>query len=60
MISEIIGHGSLRLESQESFYNIIKRGTETNGKMFGLLEFIRLESCSMNVMKDFSHLLSEH
>jgi hypothetical protein len=28
--------------------------------MFGLLEFIRMEYCSTDVVNDFSHILSEH
>jgi hypothetical protein len=41
----ILGHGSLRLESEGSLYDLISHGIETNRGMFTLLEFVRLEYC---------------
>jgi hypothetical protein len=60
MICEILGHGSLRLESEDTLYDFIRKGTETNRGMFSLMEFVRLEYCSTKVMNDFLDLLSEH
>jgi hypothetical protein len=60
MICEILGHGSLRLESDDSLYDFIKKGIETNREMFSLLEFVRLEYCSADVMNYFFDIISEH
>jgi hypothetical protein len=60
MIYDILGRGSLRLDSEDSLYDIIRRGIETNREMFGLLEFVRFEYCSTAAMNDFLELLSEH
>jgi hypothetical protein len=60
MIYEVLGHGSLRLESEDSLCDFINRGVETNEEVFGLLEFIRLEYCSANVIANFLDLLSDH
>jgi hypothetical protein len=57
---EIFGHESLRLESEDDLYNFISKGIETKGEMFGLLEFVRLEYCSTDVINDFFDLLCEH
>jgi hypothetical protein len=59
MIYAILGHGSLRLESEDSLYDFISKGIETNREMFGLLDFVRFEYCSTDVMTDFLDLLSE-
>jgi hypothetical protein len=59
LLYEIISHGSLRVESEDSLYNLSHKGIETNRKMFGLLEFVRFEYCSTDVMNDFFDLLSE-
>jgi hypothetical protein len=56
----ILGHGSLRLESEGSLYNFINEVIETNRGMFGLLEFVRWEYCSPDVLNDFFDILSEH
>jgi hypothetical protein len=56
MISEIIGHGSLRLDSENGLYDFISKGTETPRDMFGLLEFVRLEYCSTNVLNECFNL----
>jgi hypothetical protein len=56
----ILGHESLRLESKDSLYDFIKKGVETNGEMFNLLEFARLKYCSMTVTGDLCDLLSVH
>jgi hypothetical protein len=55
LLSDIINHESLRLESEDGLYDFISKGIETNGEMFGLLEY-----CSVDVMKDFLDILSEH
>jgi hypothetical protein len=60
MIYEILGHGSLRLESEDGLYHFIRKGIETDLEMFGLLEFVRFEYCSTDVMNDFFDLLSDH
>jgi hypothetical protein len=57
---EIIGHGSLRIESEDSLYDFIRRGTKINPEMFCLLEFVRFEYCSTHVMDDFFDLLWEN
>jgi hypothetical protein len=58
MIYEILSRGSLTLESEDSLYDFISRGTETNREMFGLLEFVRFEYCSTDAMSDFLAILS--
>jgi hypothetical protein len=60
MISSIIGHGSLRPDSEDSLYGFIRKGMETNGEMFGFLEFVRFEYCSTDVMNNFFELFSKH
>jgi hypothetical protein len=60
LLPQIIGHGSLRLDTEDSLSHFISQGTETNRKMFGLLEFVRFQYCSMDVTKDFCNLLSEY
>jgi hypothetical protein len=60
MIYEIISQRSLRLGSEDSLCYFIIEGIKTNWKMFSLLEFVRLEYCSTNVMGDFFDRLSEH
>jgi hypothetical protein len=46
LLYEIIGHGSLRIESEGSVYDFVSKGAETNPEVFGLLEFARFEYCS--------------
>jgi hypothetical protein len=60
MIDAILSHGSLRLESEDSLYDFIRKGTETNWEMFRLLEFVRFEYCSTDVMDNVLDLFSEH
>jgi hypothetical protein len=60
MIYEIIRHVSLRIDSEDSLYDFVSKCTETNREMFRLLEFVRWEYCSTEVMNDFLNLLSEH
>jgi hypothetical protein len=43
MINAILGRGYLVLVSEDSLYDFIREGTETNREMFGLLEIARLE-----------------
>jgi hypothetical protein len=57
---EIVGHGSLRLESEDSLHGFISEGTEMNRGMFSLLEFVRFKYSSMAVMNNFFTLLSEY
>jgi hypothetical protein len=57
---EIIGHGSLRIESDDSLFDFIRKGTETNPKMFCLLEFVRFEYYSTYVMNDLFDVLWEN
>jgi hypothetical protein len=59
-IYEILGHGSLTIDSEDGLYDFISKGIETRREMFPLLEFVRLEYCSTDVMNDFFHILSEH
>jgi hypothetical protein len=56
----IIGHGSLRLESEDDLYDFIGKSIETNGEMFSFIEFVRLEYCSTDVMNDLFDLHSHH
>jgi hypothetical protein len=56
MLYIIIGDGSLRLESEDGLYDFIREDI----KLFGLMEFVRLEYCSTDVMNDFLDILSEH
>jgi hypothetical protein len=60
LIYAIICHESLRLESEDGFYDSINDGIETYREMFGLLEFVRLESYSPGVVNAFFDRLSEH
>jgi hypothetical protein len=60
MIYEIVSHGSLRLESEDSLYDFISHGIETNREIFSLLEFVRLPYCSTGLLNDFFDLRSEH
>jgi hypothetical protein len=56
----ILGDGSLTVESEGNLYDFISKGSETNWEMFGLLEFVRLDYCSMDTMNNFFDRLSEH
>jgi hypothetical protein len=60
LLYEIISQGSLRLDSEDSLYDFISHGIETNREMFSLLEFVRWEYCSTGVMDDFFDVLLEH
>jgi hypothetical protein len=60
MVYEIINQESLRLDSEDSLYDFISKGAETNREMFSLLEFVRLEYGSTDVMDDFFDVLFEH
>jgi hypothetical protein len=60
LLYAIISRGSLRLESEDSLYDFIRKNTETNGGMCRLLEFVRLEYCSADVVTDFFDLHSGH
>jgi hypothetical protein len=60
ILYEAIGQGSLRLENEDSLYNFISRGIETNREMHGLLEFLRLEYCSMEIMDNFFDIFSDY
>jgi hypothetical protein len=59
MTSEIVGHGSLRLESEDGLYHFISKGTETNRELLCLPEFLSLECGSADVMNEFLEGLSE-
>jgi hypothetical protein len=59
-LCEIIGDGSLRLESEDSLLDFLRKGTKMNPKMFCLLEFVRLEYCSTDVINDFFDMLWEN
>jgi hypothetical protein len=50
----------VRLGSEDSLYNFIRKGIETNPEMFNVMEFVRLPYCSTDAMNDFFDLLSEH
>jgi hypothetical protein len=43
MIYDILAHGSLRLGSEDSLYDFINKGVETDREMFGLLGFLGWE-----------------
>jgi hypothetical protein len=60
VISEIVSHGSLSVDSEDGLYDFICKGTETTRDTFGLLEFVRLEYCSTNILHNFFNLLSEY
>jgi hypothetical protein len=53
---EIIGCGSLRFESEDRLNGFRRRGIETDPEIFGLLDFVRFEYCSMDGMNHFVHL----
>jgi hypothetical protein len=52
VIYDIVSRGSLGHDNEDSFYNFIRKYTETNQEMFHLLEFIRFEYCRPDVMND--------
>jgi hypothetical protein len=56
VISEVIGHGSPRLDS---LYDFISRSAETNREIFDLMEFVRFQYCSRDATNAFFDLLSE-
>jgi hypothetical protein len=60
LLYEIIGHGSLRIESERSLDDFIRRGTKMNPEMFCLIEFVRLEYCSTDVINNLFDLLWEN
>jgi hypothetical protein len=60
MLYDIINHGNLRLDSEDSLYDFINKGTETNREMCSLLELVRFKYCSTDIMDDFLDLLSQH
>jgi hypothetical protein len=60
ILSEILGHRSLTLDSEYSFYDFISKGLETNRETFGLPEFGRLGYCLTEVMNNFWDLLYEY
>jgi hypothetical protein len=60
VLYETIDQGSLRLENEDSLYNFISRGIETNRETHGLLEFVRLEYCSTEIMNDFLDIFSDY
>jgi hypothetical protein len=53
---EIIGRESLRVENGDSFYDFIRNSSPD---MFCLLEFVRSEYCSTDVILDFFDLLCD-
>jgi hypothetical protein len=59
LLSEILGHGSLRIDSEDKVYRFISECIETNQEVFGLLEFVRLEYCSTSAMNEFLDRLSK-
>jgi hypothetical protein len=60
LIYEIVGHPSLRLESEDCLYNFISKGIKVNWESFRLLEFVKFEYCSTDTMNSFFKLVSEH
>jgi hypothetical protein len=60
LLYEIIGHRSLRIENEDGLYDFIRKGIEMKPGMFCLLEFVRLEYCSTDVMNDLFDLLWEN
>jgi hypothetical protein len=60
LLYELIAQGSLRLDSEDSLYDFIRKGIEPNQEIFSLLEIVRCEYYSTDAMDDFFNLLSEH
>jgi hypothetical protein len=60
LLYDIIGQGSLRIESEDGLCDFIRRGTKMNPEMFCLLEFVRFEYCSADVMNDLFDLFWEN
>jgi hypothetical protein len=60
MLYDILSRESRKLYGEDSLYYFIRKGTETNREMFGLLEFVRWEYGSTDVLNDFFDVLSEH
>jgi hypothetical protein len=54
------GSWALKIESEHSLSDLIAKGIKANWEMFVLLEFVRLEYCSRDVISNFFDLLSEH
>jgi hypothetical protein len=57
-IRRIISHGSLRIESEDSLYNIIRGLIEKDLCFCSLLDEIRFENVSETSMRDFFELIS--
>jgi hypothetical protein len=60
LIYVIISQGSLKLDSENSLYYFISKGTEKNWEMLILLESVGFEDCSADVINDLLWLFSEH
>jgi hypothetical protein len=60
LLYDIIGHGSLRIESEDSLYDFIREGIKINPEVFCLLEFVKFEYCSTGVMDGLFDLLWEN
>jgi hypothetical protein len=55
-----ISHGSPRIEIEDSLCDFISKSIDMNQELFCLLELVRLEYCSTDVMNGFSDVLSLH
>jgi hypothetical protein len=60
MLSAIIGHPSLILDSEDALYDFICREISADPALFGLIEFVRFEYCWQDTMAHFVGLTSEH
>jgi hypothetical protein len=58
IIYQVISQRPLRLENEDSLYDFISKGAETNREMFHLMEFVTLDYCSTDVINDFSTYFS--
>jgi hypothetical protein len=56
VIYEILSHRSLQLESEDELYDFISKRAES----ISLLEFVRLEYCSIETICDFVETLYDH
>jgi hypothetical protein len=60
VVYDIISHGSLRIDWQNSLWGFFSKGIKPNREIFCLLEFVRLECSSVDVLNDVFDLFSGH
>jgi hypothetical protein len=60
LLSQIFGHPSLRIESEDSLFDFVISQIESKGSHSGLLEFVRFEYLTKSTIERFVALSSTH